>query len=901
MTGPGTPGPRPPRIWSVVARVLVRGRYGRAIRADLEEGFRRDLERGMSPRRARRRYAGNVVGSAWSVGRDAAKGLVARGLLLDARLGLRMLGKQPMLTAVAVLALGLGIPSTLVLNHAVSAIFSPLPIPDADRVVGVRHWNTERRRAEMASIHDFVRWRDALTSFESLAAARSYALNLHAGAPGQPPVRGAEMSAEAFGVLGARPLLGRLLTPDDEARGAEDVVVLGEDLWTSRFAADPDVVGRTVRIGRTPHTVVGVLPAEFRAPMDDALWVPLRARPTDSAEGEGPGLWVFGRLRDGVEADDARLEMEVVTARAAEDRPERLGRMRGQVVDMPTLLLREVAFLRADPDFLMVQSLVAALLFVVCGNVGLLVLARTAHRAGELTIRGALGATRRRLVTQIFIESLVLAVVATGLGLLVAEMAARWVTELTAPYDVIPYWVDITVSLETVVTALGLAVVCAGIAGVVPALRATGRGIQANLQRAAAGRATVRFGAGSTVLILTEVVLSVGFLALGGALVGSAFQDTEGRLGMDPERYLSTTVRMPWVDPARDAEYADEAALRARAARTHTVVAERLADADGVAGVGMGAQLPGNDGLDHHVVLEPAPGDSAATPFMTHLAHVHVDFFRGLGRPILAGRDFSPADAGGRPDDHRAPVLVNTTFVEQALGGRSAVGRRFRYEPGRTPADQPEWFEIVGVVGPFGMNPMNPARDAAVYHPLAAGEADPMRYLVEVDGDPAAIAPTFRSIVAAIDPEATVGTRVLAEQWDSEARLFRSIFLAEILLAAVAFLLSVTGLYALMSFTVAQRTREIGIRTALGAPAWDIVSTVARRAALQLGAGLALGAVWAWYLLGSFQSEAMVQPFEIPVVIGVTVAVASLIGVAACARPTLRGLRIQPTEALRES
>jgi predicted permease len=681
-------------------------------------------------------------------------------------------------------------------------------------------------------------------------------------------------------------------------------VLLGEDVWRSRFAGDPEIIGRTVRVGRTEHTVVGVMPSSFRFPMDDDVWLPLRASPLDYDEGEGPGLWVFGRLRDGVSAERATLEVAQMSERLAVDHPQTYARRVGQVVPMPLLLLAEDEGLRSDPALLLVQSVILALLLIVCGNVGTLLLARTATRMGELSIRTALGASRTRIVTQLFIEALVLALVATGVGLILAEATAQWLTRNKfSPFGVLPYWVDFGLRPNTVLVALALSVVAATVAGVLPAFRATSRGVQANLQHSAAARGSVQFGLGSSLLIVSEIVLSVGFLALGGALVRSAFQDSTGRLGLEPDRYLRADLRVPWTEAAQQPEYADQKALQARLVRTQQEVLRRLTEDDAVRGVGMGVdELAAYIPATRDIVLEGSEAEGVT--WDAAVTQVDVGFFRGLGRPILAGREFTAADLEAQ-DAGPAPVIVNTSFVELVLGGRNAIGQRFRLASFEyaTGVGRPTWFQIVGVVGPFGMNPINPTEDAGFYEPLAPGSCNPVRYLVEVAGDPAALAPHLREIVAAADPEATVDEAIpLQEAWEVEGRILHWWVIMQVVLAGVAFLLAVSGLYALMSFTVSQRTREVAIRSALGARPWSIVSTIARRAALQLGIGLALGGVWAWVLLRQLGGGGpYTQSINMPVTIVATLVVTAIVGVVGCASPTIRGVRIQPSEALRES
>ena len=895
-------GPRPPRVAVLLSRVLLRGDEGSHIRADLDESFVRDLERGLPVQSARRRYSVNVLSSGWSLGKSSLpRTLGARGIALDAKLGLRMLGKQPLLTVVAMLALGLGIPSSLVLHHMLGVLLSPLPVPDGERILGIRNYSLESLDPVTSTVHDYARWRDArFASFESVAAARSYNVSVFAGTAGAPPVRGAEITASAFGVLRAAPLMGRLLGPHDEIRGAADVVLISEDLWRSRFGSDPRIIGRTVRVGRTEHTVVGVMPSSFRFPMNDDVWLPMRASPQDYDDGEGPGVHVFGRLKDGVSQQRADLEVAQMTERLAVDNPEKYRRQVGQVVLMPLLFLGEDVIARTDPELVMMQAVMLALLLIVCGNVGTLILARTATRLGELSIRTALGASRTRIVTQLFIEALVLALVATGLGLIAAEVTAQWLMRKIGPSGVLPYWMDLGLRLDTVLVALGVAALAAVVAGVLPAFRATSRSVQANIQSTASGKGSVRFGFGSSLLIVSEVVLSVGFLAMGGALVRSVFADA-GQTGMRPERYLRADVHVPWTDAGSQREFADERAFQARVARTQQEVLRRLMEDRTVRGVGMGVDwiasyLP----TTRDIIIDGIDGVTwdAAT------AHIDVSFFRGLGRPIIAGRDFTAADVAVQGSTGPAPVIVNTSFVEDVLGGRNAVGQQFRLEmPEQGTAEgRSVWFEIVGVVEALGMNPINPAEDAGFYEPVPAGTSNPARYLIEVRGDPAAYAARLREIVAAVDPNATVDEAIaLDAAWKSDGGVFRWMFMMEIILAGIAFILAVSGLYALMSFTVSQRKREVAIRSALGARPRSIIVTIARRAALQLGIGLALGGVWAWILLNQIVDDPLIRPINMPVTISATLVLTAIVGAIGCASPTIRGLRIQPSDALRES
>ena len=866
------------------------------MRGDMADGYEADRLAGLGPVRASGRYATNLCGSVWNVWRAGLRRAFMRGMLLDAKLGMRMLIKQPVLTGVAMLSLGLGIPSALIIPHGVNIFLRPLPVPDGERIMGIRYRDPETRQDPPPTIHDYELWENTLSSFSTLAAVRPRAMNLRTDNAGDPPVRGAEATPSFFEVLGARPLMGRVLSADDQGPAAPEVIVISEALWSGRFARDPDIIGRIVRVGAAAHTVVGVMEEGFRYPIDEDAWIPLKVRSLDYPVGQGPGLLVFGRLAEGAEESDGDAQVELATARLAREHPDVYERRVGQVVPMPTLLLGEGEGVANDPEVLLLKSLLLAMLLIVCGNVGVLVLARTATRSSEMSVRTALGASRGRIVVQVFVEALVLALVATGFGLMIGEGIARWLMRLPDTIvSGIPFWMDLSLTPDIVLMALGLAVACAVVAGVIPALKATRRGIQSNLQRSATG-STMRFGWGSTVLIVSEVVLAVGFLALGGTMVRTAFQNTDGLLGLEPERFLFAELLDTSIpDPASSGDSSGDA--RANLAALQTEVLRRLVELPGVSRVGMGIQVPGRSTPQARLVFmdEDEPSDRV------RVARVDAGFFRQMNHPILQGRDFTSADLEGTADGHRASVVVNTGFVDQVLNGRNPIGLRFRYQQWVAEGETPPWYEVVGVVGPLAIDVFNPRRDAGVYHPIAPGEANPVRIVVESDGDPEALAPTIRTLVLGLNPELAVRRAFpLDDMIRTESRILRWLFLSQVILAGIAFLLSITGLYALMSFTVAQRTREIGVRTALGARPWSIVRTIARRAALQLVLGLGLGGVWAWMLVSEAVNDATTISTNVPATITATLVGAGLIGIAACVPPTLRGLRIQPMEAMGE-
>lgn len=877
---------RPPRTVRRLLSVAWPGTRGSEAQEELDRDYLGVAERNGASA-AWLWYAGQLLRPstwwlAWELRRGPGGGLGFS--LLDLKLGARMLRKQPMLTGVAVLALGLGIPASLSVTHLWRAQLAPIPGEGGERIMAIRHWDTRSNRDQRGTLEDFLFWRDEVTTFSTVAATRSVEWNVRAEDGQAEPIRGAEITANGFDILRVPPAMGRTIVAADEVPGAPDVVVLSHDLWVS-LGRDPDVVGQTVRVSGVPHEVVGVMPEGFLFPRRHRLWIPLRLS-EEAVPGSQGFLWTFGRLTDGVSVEQARAELARLGERLAEEHPITHASLRGEVVSMSAMAWGMPANPAGDPVMLLMELVPLLLLLVVCGNVGIMILARTASRTGELATRAALGASRMRIVAQLFAEALVLALVATGLGLVAADWAIHRYELLEGA--VYPYWTHLGLTPRTALLALGLAVLCAGLASVIPALKATGAGIRGKMGFRGA---TMRFGRGSTALIVTEVALAVAALSGGVALAVASFQ-TRADMGIDLDRYLSADVVVPSAVDTPGATAADSAALREHLRLIQTDLKRRIASEPGVRTVAVARTLPGEGPFMRQV--EVVGDDRPAAPVAG--ATVDTDFFRDMGRPVLQGRDFSSADVADGVAAGGGPVIVNTSFVEDVLGGRNPIGRTIRYPGG---ADGVE-YRIVGVVGPLAMNPVNPDRDAGVYHPAGPGQIYPIGLVIEADGDPLDFVPRLRAVAAAVDPVAMIrGPALLSWYGDAGVRGMRFASLVAVLLSAVAIFLSAAGLYALMSFTIAQRTGEIGVRTALGARPWSIVSAIGRRAAFQLVTGVVLGTALSVPLMMDLARIPSLRPAGLSVVV-LEVALGTLVvGALACLRPTLRGLRIQPTEALR--
>ena len=822
---------------------------------------------------------------------------VPRASWLDVKLAVRMLIRQPGLTLVAIFALGIGIPVGLLPLHVLDSLSRPLPVKDGKKIVMIRNYDKGNSSPVTRSLHDFLQWREELSSFEDLAMWRADLYNILSDGGGGDPIRGAEVTASLFSLLRIPPKLGRPLNAADEAVGAPDVVVIGHHLWLSRMGGIADVIGKTIRIGGAPHTVVGVMPEGFLFPLRDHLWLPLRYNPLDYKRGEGPSGRIMGRLAAGVSIESARREIEFLGQKMASQFPETHAQLQPQVLPY-TSVLTEIDSPEGRLGILVTQMLAVLMLALACANVGILVLARTATRSVELAIRTALGASRARIVSQLFVESLMLAVVAAGVGLLMLQLVARGPDELL---DALPFWVDFDVSLKTAGLAMSLAIVSAVIAGVLPALKATTKRVQASIQGASGGRSGIRFGRGYSALIVGEVAIAVWFLTLGWSLLPSA-ASKPGGLGIQTDQYLSAALRIPRVDGSTDVETSDRPQFVSRVAVAHRELVRRLAAEPGVGPVAIASALPGmSNHASQYVQIEglPRPPGSPAPAHLLNVARVDIGYFDALEQPILSGRNFNTADLGS----DRSAVIVNKGFVDRVLGGRNPLGLRLRYwytdkEPG------PWAFEIVGVVGPLGMSARNPVADQGMYHAIAPGELHPLRFAIRVGGDPERFTPRLRSIATAIDAEALIQAPMpLDKVPDPEGRvLVWSTYLIA-LLAGIAIVLSAACLYALMSFTVAERTREIGIRTALGANPSSIVSEIARRAFIQLSVGVLVGgglsATMLWAFDDRYLNAGVLRTANWPVTVGVIAAAVMVVGMLACVKPTLRAIRIRPMEALR--
>jgi predicted permease len=907
----------------LVARRAAESRMNDEFAFHLEmETARLVREQGLDVDEARRRALaafGGVQNHRESM-RDGRGLAWLSGTSLDLKLGGRMLVKYPGLTIIGGLAMAFAIWVGAVVFEMVMLFVSPtLPLPEGDRIVHVRSWDVQANEAERHALHDFVVWRQAMRSVTDFGAWENVTRNLKGRDGEARPVQIAAITASGFRIAATPPLLGRVLVPADERADAPPVVVLGHDVWRARFGGDSAIVGQTVQLGDTYATVVGVMPDGFKFPVAHDAWTPFRPSVLADAPRRGPAITIFGRLAPGATLDEAQAELAALGQRAARELPDTHQHLQPQV--MPYAQMFGGASMTDEGGILALTQVFALMLLVlVCGNVALLLFARAATRQSEIVVRSALGASRRRIVVQLFAEALVLGGVAAAVGLAAAQVALRqWgLPFLKLNIAQLPFWVDPRLSPATVLYACALTLLGAAIAGGLPGLKVT-RGIGSRLRAGTTGAGGLRFGGVWTAVIVAQVAVTVAFPAIVLVEVREQQRIRSYDVGFVADKYLAVKLDMDAAPGAgADGDTAAAVAHRARFGMLVETLRQRVAAEPGVVGVTFVDQLPRTNYDYHRIALDSAsiaPPDRAPSepggqrPLRsTKIAFVDPSYFDVLEAPIIAGRGFQPADLA--PGVRVA--IVDQGFVDQALQGRNPIGRRVRIADGGTlpngpGADSLPWHEIVGVVKDLGMiGAAETTRGIGLYRPATPGSGFPPQMVVHTQDDPLALAPRIRKLATAVDPTLRLADIQRLDGVADDLLWILGMWMRTTLaMTAVALLLSLAGIYAVLSFTVARRTREIGVRVALGANRRSVLTAIFRRPLTQVGLGIAGGATL--IALGALGLSRTTQFADWPrglslgqVALLVAYAAFMLaVCLLACVVPTRRALRVEPIVAMR--
>ena len=876
-------------LWQVLMR-------SRQLERDMHDEMRFHVEmeaerlvrdEGAEPHEARRlaniRFGG--VETYKEAARDARGRRWLDAFTGDFRHGVRMLVKYKGLTFVGGLAMAVAIGIGATAFEIFGEMLSPaLPFDEGDRIVSIRYDapRTDGRHPML----DLFEAQNQLASIKDLAAFRNVQHNL--GAPPAKPltIRIAQISAAGLALTRTRPLLGRSLLPRDEDRGSPPVLLISYRAWQTQFAADPNVVGRVVVLSGVAHTIVGVMPEGFAFPIDHLYWLPLPVESIARSREGGPALYVFGRLAPGASIEQAEAQLTALAQRHV--LPSAPAEPSAPAAAAVVPYTREHVDLN-DPGVVnmvrLARLVTGALAIVVAINLAILFHARTVNRAGELAVRTALGASRARLLAQLYLEALALALVGAAAGLIVSALTLRYIQSFARDAGGVPFWIQFNLSPVTAVNAIVLAALAALIVGLVPGLKATGRHVTAALS-GLDGRAAPRLGRLWTTMVGGQVAAAVAVLPVACFVTWQTLQMEFTGPGFDAHKFIVTRIALPDADgPADERRVAEDLRQLMAGLRAEPGVGA-VTFSTSVPGLAGGAQI---EFEEHTAVAAPAPW------YISRL-DVAVDMLEVYGATLLAGRTFNAGDTGGA----RA-VVVNETFTKWLPGGVNALGTRFRYERdfGRGTAD-PGFFEIVGVVRDFPRTPeaLNLDTPAVVFHAAALGAVHPVFLSLRYDHDlpSEGIEQRIRELSMGVDPALQVrGVVTLTKYYQQVRRLWRVISWSAAIATLSGLLLSAAGMYALMSFAVAQRTREIGIRVALGARPRRLFFSIFGRAFRQLAMGILAG----WLLAGLAIAAV---GLELTAAAGLLAAVAGImliVGILAAIGPARRSLRVQPVEALR--
>ncbi len=802
----------------------------------------------------------------------------------DLRYGARMLLKSPGFTAAAVLSLALGIGANTAIFSVVNAVMiRPLPYDRPDQIM--RLWTTQPERGAVRlpfSAPDFVDLKEQNRVFTDMAVFRGWPFIL-TGAGEPLSVFGHRVSAGFFTVLGVKPLLGRGFLYEEDSPGNDRVVIISYGLWQSHFAADPGIIGRSLTVNDISRTVVGVMPPGFRfQSQENALWVPMAFTPADLNRRVG-NTFVLARLRPGVTRRQAQVEMNTLAARLETRYPDS---NRGKGINVTPL--REDMVGDISKALWVLLGAVGFVLLIACANVANLQLTRALGRRKELAVRVALGATRLRLIRQLLTESAILSLLGGGLGLLFAGIGLRLLTSLTTGQmpriegDGINRIEEAGISGVVLGFTFLLSILTGFLFGLLPAFQAS-KPVNEALKEGGAAGVSLRRQRMRSALVIAEVALSIVLLAGAGLMIKSFLRLQQVDPGFNPERLLTLETFLP---PARYPNAQRQAAF-------YQQVGQRLAAVPGVQSVGASIGPPFT-GASIGIGFE-IEGRAAASPGAQLVASyraISPGYFQTMGVPLLKGRDFSDGDNSEAP----GAAIINQSFARRFFPNEDPIGRRLDVGDGYN-----RMREIVGVVGDTKANDLKTPAPAEMYVVYLQRPWQWIRYAVRTSAEPESLASSMRAAVWSVDKDIPVNNLKTMERLISETTAEPRFYLILLsIFAAVALILSAVGVYGVMSYAVAHRRHEIGVRMALGARTTDVLKLVAGQGMTLALVGVALGLAGAFALTRTLTTLLFkVEPTD-PAVFALIALM--IIGVALLASliPARRAVKVNPVVALRQ-
>jgi putative ABC transport system permease protein len=798
-------------------------------------------------------------------------------LLYDLRHGFRVLWRTPGITAAAVIALALGIGANTAIFSLVNAVvIRPLPYKDADRLVTLGYALNEAAPA------NFLDWQKQNTSFDDMAALSFWSANL-SGEEEPERVQAFNVTPSFFEVLGVPAARGRTFLQEDGVSGSDNVVVLSHGLWQRRFNSDPEILGRTIAVNAKSYTVVGIMPPNFQFYRPGDLWAPLVFSPQEANRRTLGNLIVVARLKPTVSFQQAHAEMKSISLRLAQEHP---ATNEGVTVNMITLQESIIGHMRQP--LLILLAAVGFVLLIACANVANLLLARAASREKEIAVRAALGAGRGRIVRQLLSESVLLGLIGGVFGLLLALWLIGGLTSAVPPSaNLIPRSNEIAVDGWALAFASVISVLTGIAFGFAPALQLSKPDLNRTLKEESRGSAGSNRGRRLRgVLVVCGVVFSLVLLIGAGLMIKSFLRLANVNLGFDPRNSLAMQLSL------LQSRYSTDAKVNS----FYTEVLDKINGLPEVEQVGAVSNLPlGGSNKIRMFDIEgrpaPPPGQDGA---IANFRIATPGYFDALRIRLLRGRDLTDSDNGNSP----GVAIINDQMATRYFPNEDPLGKRIRRIAG--PGQDLPWLEIVGIVGDVRHSSVDAKPSPEVYVPLLQNSSRDMTLVVRSQVDPQYLASTVRQQVLRTDKDQPTFNVKTMEQVVGESMFINrfSMYLLGVF-AAVALVLAAVGIYGVMSYSVSQRTREIGIRVALGAKPLDVIKMVIKRGMLLALIGIGIG-LFVAYMVGRFVASLLYGVSEKDIVtFTVSAVVLMLVAFISSYIPARRATRVDPIVALR--
>ena len=877
------------RIRALRQREVVINDIDREMRLHLEMQVDENIGAGMSPAEAREkamRSFGNL-NRAVDAAYDVKGGGIIETLTQDIRYGVRMLAKHKAFTSIAVITLALGIgANTAIFSVVNELLLRPLPYREADRVVTVWEVAPGGRHQNTISRANFRAWREQNTSFQQISAFTDQRWNVTGN--GDPEELSVQLATpELFKIFGVEPILGRTFLPEDDNADQQAVAVLSYGLWQRRFGGQANVVGQPITLNSETFTIIGVMPPNFQFHIKQRsgtgrpaeLWSILPMPRGGSANERGRFLGAVARLKDGVSVEQAGAEMRTIAARLSDETPQYNKNYSAEVIP-----LREQFFGNVRRPLWLMLGAVGFVLLIACANVANLLLSLATSREKEIAVRAALGARRTRIVRQLLTESLLLALVGSVLGLGFAWLGIKALVAIS-PRDLVSLH---TVGLNFTVLAwtLGVSVLTGIIFGLAPALHVSRLNLNDSLKDG--GKSESGQASGSrrlrNALVVSEIALAVVLLASAGLLIRSFLRLQQVDRGFNTDNVLTMVIRLP------EARYPEDPQL----VQFFSQTLERVRQLPTVRSAGIVNFLPLYGGLGSNTAFkilgqpEPPPGQAPGTDVRV----ADAGYFGTMGIPLLRGRNFSDAEQR----EAKQVILINEAMARQHFPNQDPIGQRLDVMMFAKPTPA----EIIGVVGNVRYDSLVDEAPAAVYFPHPDLAYPFMTLVVHTDGDPTAIFPAIQREIRALDPNQPISdvrtmNQVMSE-WVARSR-FNTLLLG--LFAGLATLLSAVGIFGVMNYSVALRTREIGLRLAVGAQPRQVLLLILRQGMSLTFAGVVLGLAAAFALTRLLSGLLFgVAAVDVATFSSISLLLV-LVSLLACYLPARRAMRIDPLSALR--